>query len=316
MQLQRESNQKQIERADESYKDLGTIKVFSVGPWPHIISLGGLGMWTVPACQEGRVYSEPLSIWKLTPEGQTVDMNKMAERLQNGWGIAEAVVGYGQQMHESTDMRRLGIFTCAGWVTVESRDGVRGKILASLEKPYLKQNPGAKIINARKVTPAAIKAARKCGYVDCLTGTSHGGDQPENTITQDILDGNLPTEAELDEATAHLQRYCTNLVHEANDYYRNNDLKEIQPLHRWAGTFTNQLDLPWMKTSLIMSKCVACGNQLLPDVAICLGCKSVVLGKEHIIIANCVPGYERLWDPSHPAYKAPKDSDKGKQQTT
>ena len=59
-----ERNQKHIERVDESYKDLGTIKIFNVGPIPHVISLGGLGMFTVPACAPGRIYSEPLEIWK------------------------------------------------------------------------------------------------------------------------------------------------------------------------------------------------------------------------------------------------------------
>lgn len=315
MQLQRESNQKQIERADESYLDLGTVKIFNVGPMPYVIGLGGLGLYTVPACPQGRIYSRPLEVWKMTPEGYNVDMNKMAERLVNGWAIAEAIVGYGQQMHESTDMRKMGIFTCGGYVTVESEDGTRGKILASLEKPYMKVNRTSKVINIRQATKPAIDAARKCGYTDLL-GQPHGGSQPEKEIIQDIIDGHLPTEADLDEATGHLHKYCTNLVHEANDYYRNNDLKEIQPLHRWSGQFTNQIDLPWMKTSLIMGKCGVCGNQLNPDVAICLACKSVVPGKEHVVIANCVQGYERLWDPSHPAYKAPAAAPKGKQQTT
>lgn len=323
MQLQRESNQKQIERADESYLDLGTVKIFNVGPMPYVIGLGGLGLYTVPACPPGRIFSKPLEVWKMTPEGYNVDMNKMAERLVNGWAIAEAIVGYGQQMHESTDMRKMGIFTCGGYVTVESEDGARGKILASLEKPYMKLNRTSKVINLRQPSKPAIEAARKSGYID-LNGQPHGGTQPEAQIIQDIIDGNLPTEADLDEATGHLHKYCTALVHEANDYHRNNELKEIQPLHRWAGAFTGQIELPWMKTSLIMSKCGICGNQLLPDVAICMGCKTVQPGKEAVIIAKRVPGYEHLWDPSHSAYVAPAEAaqevakahGKGKQQST
>src|SRR5689334_7054441 len=101
-----ERNQKHVERADESYMDLGTIKVFNVGPKPHLKSLGGLGMFTVPACPEDRIYSVPLEIWKMTPEGYNVDMNKIKEGLVNGWGIAEAIVGYGQFMHSTSDMRR------------------------------------------------------------------------------------------------------------------------------------------------------------------------------------------------------------------
>src|SRR6476661_1923880 len=183
IQLQRESNQKHIERADESYKDLGQIHIFNVGPIPHTHSLGGLGLWHVPACSPGRIYSEPLKIWKMTPEGYNVDMNKIAERLVNGWGIAESIVGYGQQMHPSTDMRKIGIFTCGGMLTVQTADGARGKILASLEKPYLKQNPGAKVVNLRQATKPAIDAARK-----------HGDRRDEAEIVADILDSKLPTE--------------------------------------------------------------------------------------------------------------------------
>jgi len=308
MQLQAESNQKHIERADESYMDLGQVHIFNIGPIPHVISLGGLGMFTVTACPEGRIYSEPLKIWKMTPEGQNVDMNKIAERLVNGWGIAEAIVGYGQFMHKSSDMRKIGIFTAGGFITVRRRDGVEETMLASAEKPYLKQNPGAKVINTRKVTKAAIQAARK-----------HGDERDEAEISTDILSAILPTEAEIDEATRLLHIHCSDLVNEANEYFRNNDLKEIQSLHRWAGNFTGQLELPWMKTSLIMTKCAICGNPLLPGVAICMGCETIQPGMEANIIAARTPKYAYLWDPSHPAYRVPegaKATGKGKQQTT
>jgi hypothetical protein len=294
MQMQAESNQKHIERADESYMDLGKIAIFNVGPVQHVISLGGLGMFSVPTCPEGRIYSEPLEVWKMTPEGQNVDMNKIAERLVNGWGIAEAIVGYGQFMHKSSDMRRVGIFTCGGFITVRRKDGTEETMLASAEKPYLKQNPGAKVVNQRQVTKPAIQAARK-----------NGDTRPEEEIAQDILHANLPTEAEIDEATRNLHVYCSDLVNEANEHFRNNDLKEIQPLHRWAGNFTGQLELPWMKTTLIMTKCAICGNPLLPNVAICMGCDTIQPGKEAQIIAARVPKYQYLWDPSHPAYRAP-----------
>lgn len=306
MQRQAESQQKHIERADESYKDLGTIKIFNVGPLPHVMSLGGLGMFAVQSCAPGRIYSEPKEIWKMTPEGKTLDMNKIEERLINGWGIAESIVGYGQQMHTSSDMRKIGIFTCAGWVTMKSADGVIGKVLASLEKPHLKTNPKSKVINIREASKAAIAAARKSGYVD-LNGEAHGGSQPEDEIVRDIIAGDLPTEQEIDEATEHLHKYCSNLVNEANEYFRKNHLDEIQDIHRWAGTFTGQLELPWMKTTLIMTKCAICGNPLLPDVAICMGCDTIQPGKEAQIIAARVPKYEYLWNPAHPAYRAPVD---------
>lgn len=304
-----ERNQKHVERADETYQDTGKVYIFNVGPKPHVKSLGGLGSFTVQACPENRIYSLPLEIWKQTPEGYNVDMNKIKEGLVNGWGIAEAVVGYGQFMHKSSDMRRVGIFTCGAYVKIQAPGQSPEMVLASAQKPYMKQHPGAKVINDRKVTDMAIKAARK-----------HGDERTEEEIGDDIRNAILPTEEEIDDANAQLGDYCSTLVQEANDYYRNNELKEIQALHRWAGKFTNQLDLPWMKTSLIMGKCGICGNQLLPEVAICLGCKSIVPGKEDLIKARRVPGYEWLWsvkeEPEVGETGTPKGHSKGKQQNT
>lgn len=277
-------NSKHIERADEQYKDLGTVNIFNVGPVPYVISLGGLGMFTIPTCPEGRIYSEPLQVWKLYPEGRTEDMNKIIEITTNGHAIAEAIVGYGKFMHPSSDMRKVGIFTAGAFVTVKHPSGQVEKLLASEVKTYQKKHKGAVVVNTRKVTDAAIKAARK-----------NGDEREASEIKDDILAANLPTEEEINDAHLRLNEYCSELVSEANDYYRNNELKEIQKLHRWAAIRTNNLDLPWVKTSLIMEKCGVCGNQLMPDVAICMGCKSIVPGKEDIIKARKVPGYEHLW---------------------
>jgi len=280
-------SQKHVERADQTYQDLGTVKIFSVGPVPHVISLGGLGMFTVPACPKDRIYSVPLEIWKLYPEGYNVDMNKMKEDLVNGWAIAESIVGYGKQMNPTSNMTKIGIFTCGAYVRVKAEGHPEGVILASELKDYQKKAGGAKrvkIINDREVTPMAIAAARK-----------HGDRRKEEDIAADIMACNLPTEAELDEATGKLQRYCTELVNEANGYYRNNDLREIQAIHRWAGEFTGQTNLPWMQTTIVMSKCENCGNPLLPDVIICLACHNLVPGKEEIAKQRRLKGFEYLW---------------------
>lgn len=280
-------NQKHIERADESYKDLGTIKIFNVGAESHVVSMGGLGLFTIPACPSNRIYSEPLEIWKLFPEGYNVDMTKMKEDLINGYAIAEGIVAYGKFSHPSSDRRRHGAFTCGAWATIQVEGREPEIILASEVKAYQKKAGGSKIckvINVRQVTKAAIDAARK-----------HGDQRDESEIREDILAANLPTEAEIGEAHRHFREHDLQLVAEANDYYRNNFLLEIQKPHRAAAIRTNNHDLPWVKTSLIMQKCGVCGNSILPDVAICMGCKSIVPGKEHVVIERRVPGYEAYW---------------------
>jgi len=301
-------NQKQIEPLDFDHTEEGEVFVFNIGPNQHQVSLGGLGTFTIPACPKDRAYSEPLRIWKKTPEGKNDDMNKMSLRICDGHAIAESVVAYGKFMGGNTDsmfspdLRNFGVFTCGAFVTMEigeGKDKKRETILASERIDFLKRaridRVKAVVINTREVTDIAIKAARK-----------NGDRRKDAEIAQDILDCKLPTEAELEEAHQRMNKFCLKLVEIANAFYRENKLGEINSLMRWAAAVTGNTGLPWVAGSLLMSKCEVCGNSLLPDVAICLGCKSVVTGKELIVIEKQIAGYESLWDPSHPAYRGHK----------
>jgi len=303
-QAQKQS-QKDIEPLDYDHTEEGEVLVFNIGPNQHQNPLGGLGTFTIPACPKDRAYSAPLRIWKKTPEGRHEDMQKMSLRICDGHAIAESVVGYGKFMGGnadsmfSTDLRNFGVFTCGAFVTMELEDGKRETILASERVAFLKRcridNVKARVIQGREVTAVAIKAARK-----------NGDKRSDEEIGQDILNAMLPTEAELDEAYRTMNKFCLKLVEVGNAFYRENNLREINSLMRWAATVTGNTGLPWVAGSLLMTKCEACGNSLAPDVAICLGCKGVVTGKEHVVIAKELPGYEYLWDPTHPRYRGHK----------
>lgn len=284
-------NQKHVERADRSFEDLGTLKIFNISPLPHVKSLGGLGSFTIQGCPADCIYSAPLEIWKLTPEGYNVDMNKMKEDLVNGYAIAEAIVGYGKFMHPSSNMRNRGIFTCGSHLKIQVKGHPPEEILASelkLHQGRAEQTYGRgamTIINEREATPAAVKAFRKSynaeTWATCLTSADYyAGLRSDKEVAEAILSANLPTEQEIDTANALLMKYCASMVEEANEYFRNNDLKEIQGIHRWCAQRTGQLDLPWVKTSIIMTPCDVCGNPLQPNVLICRGCSTVVKGKE------------------------------------
>lgn len=289
-------NQKHVELLDEEYKDLGKVYIFNVGPEEWSMPMGGLGTFRIPSCPEDRIYSLPMDdIWKMHPEGYNVDMQKIVERPTNGWGIAEAIVGYGKFCTPSSDLRRFGVFTCGAFVKVQAPNHEPEVILASEVKAYQKKNRGTKIIPTRKVTDAAIKAAKK-----------HGDKRSNEEIAQDILDAKLPTEAEIDEATRRWNEECLRLVEEANEYHRAGNLREIQNRHRWAAKRTNNTGLPWVEGSLIMGRCATCRTALDPEAAVCLACRTVVEGKEHIIIDRQTPGFETLWDPSHPLYRGHK----------
>jgi hypothetical protein len=216
-------NDKIIIRTAGNHKQLGTIKIFNVGPDTHTIGMGGLGTFTIPACEDGEPVSEPLELWRQFPEGYHLDMNKMAELVIDGREIAESIVGCGKFQTPSSDLRPKGVFIAAG---------------------------------------------------------------------------DEPTRKEIDAAKAALRKYDLLLVEQANQFHQAgpNQWENIQTrTHRAAAIRTGNGDLPWVRGAVQMSKCNVCGSTLDPDAAICIGCKSVVPGKEDIVIKARVPGYEHLW---------------------
>jgi hypothetical protein len=216
-------NDKIIMRTAGNYKELGTYKIFNVGPDSHLISQGGLGAFTIPGCPDDELVSEPLEIWKAFPEGYHLDMNKMAEVINDGMEIAKSIVGCGKFTHPSSDLRLQGVFIAAG-----------------------------------------DEATRK----------------------------------EIENAKALRRKWDLMLVEQANQFHQAgpNQWENIQTnLHRKAAIRTGNGNLPWVRGAVQMSKCTICGNTLDPDASICVGCKSVVPGKEDVVIKARVPGYEHLW---------------------
>jgi hypothetical protein len=298
------ANQKNIDPLDFDHTEEGEVYVYNIGPNMHQVGQGGLGTFTVLACPPERAYSLPLRIWKKFPEGKNDDINKMSLRINDGYAIAESVVGYGKFVGSnaesifSPDLRNFGVFTCGAMVTLEigeGREKRRETILASERIDFLKRaridRIKAVVINTREATAAAIKAARK-----------NGDRRAEAQIAEDIVNAILPSELELDEAQERMNKFCLRLVEVANAFYRENKLSEINQLMRWAANVTGNTGLPWVVGSILMGKCDYCGNALPPDVVICLGCKNVVGGKESVVVEKRLFGYETYWDPTHPAY--------------
>lgn len=279
-------NQKHIEPLDVDHTEAGTVKIFNVGPSAHLIPCGGLGEFLVKSCPEAKAYSEPLELWRQYPEGKNDDMNKMSLRLLDGNAIAESLVSFGKFCDPSSDLRKHGVFVCGAYVTIQAPGEEPTEILASEVKAFKMAYRKSKIIQTRKVTKVAIQAARK-----------NGDKRPEELISEDILAANLPNEAELEDAHARLSKYCMDLVAMANSYFRAGNLLEIQPLHLWAAGRTGNTGLPWAKGVVMMTACTICGNTIPPEVAICLGCKTIVPGMEEAVKARRVPGYEWLWNP-------------------
>ena len=107
-------NSKIIERSDVDYKSMGHIYIYNVGPHRWNIGRGGLGEFIIPPCPEGAEVSPPLKIMRMYPEGKHLDMNKMAEILQDGMKLAIDIVGYSPHRSKGADLRKFGVFIAVG----------------------------------------------------------------------------------------------------------------------------------------------------------------------------------------------------------
>lgn len=96
------------------------IRIFNVTPQKWEVSQGGLGTWTIPACEPGQKYSEPKEVPFIMNEGIPVDMDHIEFRAMAGGAFANSILGIGPFRHPTEDLRRHGIFIAAGDVPTEA----------------------------------------------------------------------------------------------------------------------------------------------------------------------------------------------------
>lgn len=116
--------------------------------------------------------------------------------------------------------------------------------------------------------------------------------------------GEKPTEAELAEANRKFDRTCDFLITEADGYWNQgpSEYRNVSDMHRFAAKRRGQTDKPWAREVQQLKSCPVCGNQIVPEAALCTHCKAVF--NEAVVIANKVPGYEHLWAPKTKEGKA------------
>lgn len=95
------------------------IRIFNVSRDKWTICMGGMGTWTIHACEKGQKYSEPLEIPFIMNEGIPVDMDHIEFRAMAGRSFALSIIGIGQHRHPSEDLRKQGIFVAKGSVPTE-----------------------------------------------------------------------------------------------------------------------------------------------------------------------------------------------------
>lgn len=84
--------------------------IFNVGPWAHKRELGSAGTFCVPACPEGREYSEPLVIDGVVQEPYPINEVECKVIYTEGIKLAEQIIGEGPFIPRSLSFVPYGVF--------------------------------------------------------------------------------------------------------------------------------------------------------------------------------------------------------------
>jgi len=84
--------------------------IFNVGPWRHKRELGSAGTFFIPACPEGKDYSDPVIIMGVVEEPYPINEVKCENLITEGTDLANQVLGEGPFIPKSTSFRPFGVF--------------------------------------------------------------------------------------------------------------------------------------------------------------------------------------------------------------
>lgn len=103
-----------IPKMIQKLSDESKVYIFNVGPWKQNQSMGSLGTFYIPECEDGKQYSKPLAIDGLVIEHYPLRENVldvlMDEEGSTGWEIAHQIIGIGKQLSPSNSLTRYGVF--------------------------------------------------------------------------------------------------------------------------------------------------------------------------------------------------------------
>lgn len=90
------------------------VYIFSVGPWAQSQSMGSLGTFYIPACEDGKQHSKPLAIDGIVIEHYPLREGTldplMDEEGSTGWEVAHQIIGIGKMLHPGNSLTRYGVF--------------------------------------------------------------------------------------------------------------------------------------------------------------------------------------------------------------
>lgn len=109
----RKRNMKIVEQVPAIISQLAkerAVYIFNVGPKSWSRNLGSLGNFHVPACPKGAKVSEPLKIDGVVLERIPTDMDRMANRYEEGIDIANDVMYIGRGYTPDLNREKWGLF--------------------------------------------------------------------------------------------------------------------------------------------------------------------------------------------------------------
>jgi len=86
------------------------VYIFNVGPWPQQRYLGSLGMKLIPACPEGKPYSEPLVVEGIVRELYPINEGEYKQILEDGVNVAQQILGVGPHLSPRNSFVPYGVF--------------------------------------------------------------------------------------------------------------------------------------------------------------------------------------------------------------
>jgi hypothetical protein len=97
------------------------IFIFNVGPWPHVREMGSCGIQRIPACPDGKEYSEPIVIEGAEAEPYPINEIECAMKPKagkpgqlggagDGYLYAQQIIGEGPHVPRSSSFVPFGVF--------------------------------------------------------------------------------------------------------------------------------------------------------------------------------------------------------------
>jgi len=134
--LNRKLNNRSIPPEMQAIKDLSDktkLYIFNVGPWQHTQFMGSLGRKIIPACPEGKAYSDPLIVDGIVSELYPDSESSMKREMYEGEKVAHEILNEGPFHLKHNSLRQYGVSICHQWPPTKEEISAAWKSLAEGE---------------------------------------------------------------------------------------------------------------------------------------------------------------------------------------